>query len=53
MVLQGMMGKLTDIGRCCVVVMNVDEIKVMRISRQTFPVKLMTDQKQLWNVLNS
>jgi hypothetical protein len=27
--------------------MNVGKTKIMRISRQPFPVKLMTDQKQL------
>jgi hypothetical protein len=53
MVLQGMVGKLTEIGRCYGMEMNVDKIKIMRISRQTFPVKHMIDQKQLWNVLNS
>jgi hypothetical protein len=30
--------------------MNVEKTKVMRISRQPFPVKLMIDQKQLQNV---
>jgi hypothetical protein len=30
--------------------MNVEKIKVMRISRQPFPVKIMIDQKQLQNV---
>jgi hypothetical protein len=30
--------------------MNVEKTKVMRISRQPFPVKRMTDQKQLQNV---
>jgi len=30
--------------------MNVKKTKVMRISRQTFPVKIMIDQKQLENV---
>ena len=30
--------------------MNVEKIKVMRISRQPFPVKIMIDQKQLENV---
>jgi hypothetical protein len=29
---------------------NVEKTKVMRISRQSFPVKLMIDQKQLVNV---
>jgi len=30
--------------------MNVKKTKVMRISRQPFPVKVMIDQKQLENV---
>ena len=30
--------------------MNVEKAKVMRISRQSFPVKIMIDQKQLENV---
>jgi hypothetical protein len=30
--------------------MNVEKTKVMKISRQPFPVKLMMDQKQLFNV---
>jgi hypothetical protein len=30
--------------------MNVEETKVMRISRQTFPVQNMIDQKRLQNV---
>ena len=30
--------------------MNVEKTKVMRISRQPFPVKIMVDQKHLENV---
>ena len=30
--------------------MNVEKTKVMRISRQPLPVKIMIDQKQLENV---
>jgi len=30
--------------------MNVEKTKVMRISRQPFPVKIMIDQRQLENV---
>ena len=29
---------------------NVEKTKVMRISRQPFPLKIMTDQKQIENV---
>jgi hypothetical protein len=30
--------------------MNVEKTKIMRISRQLFPIKIMIDQKQLENV---
>jgi hypothetical protein len=50
MMLQDMNDKLTEIGRCYRMEMNVEKIKVMRISRQRFPVKLMIDQKLLENV---
>jgi len=49
-VLQGMIDKLIKIGRCYGMEMNVEKIKVMRISRQPSPVTIMTDQKQLENV---
>jgi hypothetical protein len=49
-VLQDMIDKLTEIGRCYGMEMNVEKTKVTRISRQTFPVKIMIDQKQLENV---
>ena len=49
-VLQDMIDKLTEIGRCYGLEMNVEKTKVMRISRQPFPVKIMIDQKQLANV---
>ena len=49
-VLQGIIDKLTEIGRCYGMEMNVEETKVMRISRQQSPVKIMIDQKQLENV---
>jgi hypothetical protein len=42
--------KLTEIGRYCGMERNVEKTKVMGISRQSFPVKLMIDQKQLVNV---
>jgi hypothetical protein len=50
MVLQDMIDKLIEIGRCYGMEMNVEKTKVMRISRQPFPVILMIDQKQLENV---
>ena len=36
-VLQGMTDKLTEIGRCYGMEMNVEKTKVMRISRQPLP----------------
>jgi hypothetical protein len=45
-VLQDMIDKLIEIGRCCGMEMNVEKkTKLMRISRQPFPVKVMIDQK--------
>jgi len=49
-VLQDMIDKLIEIGRCYGMEINVEKTKVMRISRQPFPVKIMIDQKQLENV---
>jgi len=49
-VLQDMIDKLTEIGRCYGMEMNVEKTKVMRISRQPSPVTIMIDQKQLENV---
>jgi len=49
-VLQDIIDKLIEIVGCYGMEMNVEKTKVMRISRQTFPVKTMTDQKQLENV---
>ena len=49
-VLQGMIGKLTEIGRCYGMEMNVEKTKVMKISIQPSPVTIMIDQKQLENV---
>ena len=49
-VLQDMTDKLTESGRCYGMEMNVEKTKVMRISRQQFPVKIMIDQKQLETV---
>jgi hypothetical protein len=47
---QDIIDRLIETGRSYGVEMNVEETKVMRISRQPFPVKLMIDQKQLENV---
>jgi len=49
-VLQDMIDKLTEIGGCYGMEMKVEKTKVMRISRQLFPVKKMIHQKQLENV---
>jgi AmiR/NasT family two-component response regulator len=45
-----MTAKLIEIGRCYGMETNVEKTDVMRISRQSFPVKVMIDQKQLENV---
>jgi len=42
-----MIDKLIEIGRCYGIEMNVDKTKVMRISRQPFPVKIIIGQKEL------
>ena len=49
-VLQDMIDKLIEIGRCYGMEINVEKTKVMRISRQPFPVKIIIDQKQLESV---
>jgi len=45
-----MIDKLIEIGKCYGMEMNVEKTKVMRISRQPLPVKIMIDQKELQNV---
>jgi hypothetical protein len=49
-VLQGMIDKVIEIGGCFGMEMNVVKTKVMRISWQPSPIKIMIDQKQLENV---
>jgi hypothetical protein len=49
-VLQDMIDKLIKTGRCYGMEMNVEKTKVMKISRQPFPVKIMIDQKLLESV---
>jgi hypothetical protein len=49
-VLQGMVDRLSEIGRRYGMEMNVEKTKVMRISRQPYQIKIMIDQKQLENV---
>jgi hypothetical protein len=46
-----MIDKLNEIRGCYGREINVDKTKVMRISRQSFPVKLTMDQKD-WRMLN-
>jgi len=50
-VLQDMIDKLIEIGGCYGMEMNVKK-KVMRISRQPFPLKIKIDQKRMWDLLN-
>jgi hypothetical protein len=49
-VLQDVIDKLIEIGRCYGMEMNVEKTNVMRISRLPLPAKIMIDQKQLENV---
>jgi hypothetical protein len=49
-VLQDMIDKLIEIGRYYGIEINAEKTKVMQISRQPFPGKLMIDQKQPENV---
>ena len=49
-VLQDVIDKLTETGRRYGMEVNVEKTKVVRISRQPFPVKIMIDQKQLEKV---
>jgi ribulose kinase len=46
-VLQGMIDRVIEIGRRYGMEMNVEKPKVMRISRQPSPIRIMIDQKQL------
>jgi hypothetical protein len=49
-VLQGMIDRLIEIGRCYGIEMNVEKSKVMRISRQPYPIKIMI--KNNWRMCN-
>jgi hypothetical protein len=49
-VLQDMIDKLIEIGKCYGIEMIVEKTKVIRFSRQLFPVIIMIGQKQLKNV---
>jgi hypothetical protein len=48
--LQDIIDKLIEIGGCYGMEMIVEKTKIMRISSQPFPVKIMIEQKQLENV---
>jgi len=48
--LQDLIDKLIEIGGCYGMEMNVEKTKVMRISRQPSPLKIMIDQKKLENM---
>ena len=50
MVLQGMTEGLIDAGICYGMEMNLEETKVMRISRQPSPVRCAINTKELENV---
>ena len=45
-----MTDKLTEVGRCYGMEINVEKTKGMRISRQTSPVTIMINQTQLESV---
>ena len=49
-VLQDIINKVIETGRCYGMEINVERTKLMRISKQPFPVQIMIDQKQLENV---
>ena len=51
MVLQGMIDRLIEVGRCHGMEMNVLETKAMRISRRPPAAEIITGQKQLGNVI--
>jgi len=54
-VLQSMIERLVDVGRCYGMEMNVGKTKVMRISRQLSPIQIMIDQsnQRMWTVSDS
>jgi predicted regulator of amino acid metabolism with ACT domain len=49
-VLQGITDRITEIARWYGMDMNVEKSKAMGISRETAPVQIITDMKQLENV---
>jgi len=53
-VLQDMFDREIETRRCYGMEINVEKTKLVRISRQPFPVKIMIDQNnwRIWNLLN-
>jgi hypothetical protein len=49
-VLQSMIDRQIELGRCYRMEMNVEKTKVMKRSRQPFRIQIMIDQKQQGNV---
>ena len=49
-VLHGMIERLTEIGKCYGMVMNIEKTKAMKISKQPSPIQIMVDKIQLENV---
>jgi hypothetical protein len=49
-VLQGITDRLTEVGRCHGMEMNVEKFTTLRIPKQPFPVEIITDKKQWENV---
>jgi hypothetical protein len=52
--LQDKIDKLIELGGCYGMEMNVEKTKIIRFSRQSFPVKIMMEQinYRMWNLLN-
>jgi hypothetical protein len=48
-VLHGMTERLTEIGKCYGMVMNVEENKMMKISKQPSPIQIIIDKIKLEN----
>ena len=49
-VLQGMIERVNEIGKCYGMDMNVEKPNIMRISKQPSTIEIMMDQKQIENV---
>jgi hypothetical protein len=50
--IHGMVEKLTDIGRCYGLEINVGKTKVIRMSRQSSPIQIMIyeNSQRMWNI---